>query len=440
MKLILIGYIIIINLIGFFLMGIDKRRAIRRGWRIPEKTLLIVALLFGSVGSLIGMYLFHHKTRHLKFAIGIPAILVAQLLFISFLFTWNMRRMDSPTQAVQHELELIRELDSSTIQSYVSYENLTNSYLASGTIGDETTDAVTLFFKNFKYDIQDETIEGDTATVTAEITNLDMHALAADLCTAILKESVRVYPDGTDSTTSDYYRLLRDTLQSGSYGKTTSTASFHLKKDEAGWVILVDQTLEDELVSGFISYMNDPYILPASTVLSIQLDALKELNAEQWMKYLDIEDVFATYNSQYYPLIDEEFTAQLAEYFDYEILRCTENGDTATAAVRIHSLDMTNVLTIYKEYLLTYAATTKSIRDDSTTFSNETARLLLQSLQENEKSSASDINLTFYNNGSSWQVYFDSDFTDALMGGMEEAISIFSDTTAETNSRLITPG
>ena len=439
MKTILIAYIILINLIGFLLMGIDKRRAIRHNWRIAEKTLFIIAFLFGSVGILIGMYFFHHKTRHLKFAVGVPAILVVQLLLLSFLFTWNARRMGSPTQAVQHELELIRELDDATIQSYVSYEHLTSSQIDSGTIGEETTEAVRLFFKHFKYHIEEEVIDGDQATVTVSITNLDMKALAADLCRTILRTSVEIYPESATATTSSYYQLLGDTIRSGDYDTCQTTASFHLKKEENGWVILVDAALEDELVSGFISYLNDPYILSASEVLSITLDALKDLDAQEWLTYLDLEDIFATYNAQYYPFIDEEYAAQLEEYFDYEILRCSENGNTAVAAVRIHSIDMEHVLDIYKEYLLSYAATTKSIRDDSTAFSDETARLLLQSLQENEESSSTDVNLTFYNNGSTWQLYFDESFTDALMGGMEEALDAFTESTDDSNARIISP-
>lgn len=439
MKTVLIAYIIIINLIGFFIMGIDKRKAIKNKWRVPERTLFLIAFLFGSVGILIGMYLFHHKTRHLKFALGIPVILVIQLLSISFLFSWNARRMDSPAQAVQHELDLIRELDENTIRSYVAYEHLTNSHTTSDSIGEETAEAVKLFFKNFKYDIKSETIDGSQAQVQVSITNLDMRALASDLCKKIMKQSAALFPQNETSATSDYYRLLRDTLLSGDYETMETTALFSLKKDSSGWIIQIDSVLEDQLVSGFISYMNDPYILSAAEVLTIQLDAMKELDEQQWKEYLELEDIFATYNAQYYPLIDAEYTRQLAEYFDYEILRCTESGDTASAAIRIHSIDMEHVLEVYKEYLLTYAATSKSIRDDSVTFSNETARLLLQALQENVQSSAADINLTFQNNGSTWQLYFDETFTDALMGGMEHALNTFIEATATTNSRIISP-
>ena len=80
--LLLVGYVIIMNLIGFFLMGIDKRKAIKRAFRIPESTLFIVALIGGSLGSLLGMYVFHHKTRHWYFVYGMPAILILHIVAI----------------------------------------------------------------------------------------------------------------------------------------------------------------------------------------------------------------------------------------------------------------------------------------------------------------------------------------------------------------------
>ncbi len=76
---ILLIYFLIINVIGFFLMGIDKLRAKKQVWRVPEKTLFLIALLGGSVGTNIGMYVFRHKTKHWYFVIGMPLILIAQV-------------------------------------------------------------------------------------------------------------------------------------------------------------------------------------------------------------------------------------------------------------------------------------------------------------------------------------------------------------------------
>lgn len=72
-------YLLLINAAAFLLMLIDKQKARKNRWRIPERTLIGSALLGGSVGALLGMYTFRHKTRHLKFTLGVPAILFAQI-------------------------------------------------------------------------------------------------------------------------------------------------------------------------------------------------------------------------------------------------------------------------------------------------------------------------------------------------------------------------
>ena len=73
-------YLVIINLIAFLLMAMDKSRARKHQWRIPEKTLFLSAILGGSIGAIAGMHTFHHKTRHWYFVIGMPAILILQVV------------------------------------------------------------------------------------------------------------------------------------------------------------------------------------------------------------------------------------------------------------------------------------------------------------------------------------------------------------------------
>ena len=78
--LIVLIYLLVINLCGFALMGIDKKRAIRGAWRISEASLFMVAILGGSIGSILGMQLFRHKTKHWYFKYGMPAILILQII------------------------------------------------------------------------------------------------------------------------------------------------------------------------------------------------------------------------------------------------------------------------------------------------------------------------------------------------------------------------
>ena len=78
-------YLIIVNAAAFLLMLADKLKAKRGAWRIPETTLMGIAAIGGSVGALAGMYLFRHKTKHIKFTLGIPVILVGQIALVIWL-------------------------------------------------------------------------------------------------------------------------------------------------------------------------------------------------------------------------------------------------------------------------------------------------------------------------------------------------------------------
>lgn len=79
MTYLIIGYLICINFTGYVSMGLDKKKAVRHQWRIPETTLFLIALLGGSLGSIAGMQHFRHKTRHWYFVWGMPAIFLVEL-------------------------------------------------------------------------------------------------------------------------------------------------------------------------------------------------------------------------------------------------------------------------------------------------------------------------------------------------------------------------
>ena len=83
MKFILI-YLLIVNAAGFLVMTLDKLLAKKNAWRIPERTLLTLAVIGGSIGVLAAMYAVRHKTRHAKFYLGVPMILAAQIILLLY--------------------------------------------------------------------------------------------------------------------------------------------------------------------------------------------------------------------------------------------------------------------------------------------------------------------------------------------------------------------
>ena len=77
-------YLVIINIIGFFIMWLDKRKAKKSKWRIPEKTLFIITALGGGIGTIAGMYTFRHKTQKLQFVLGLPIITIFEIIAIIY--------------------------------------------------------------------------------------------------------------------------------------------------------------------------------------------------------------------------------------------------------------------------------------------------------------------------------------------------------------------
>ena len=83
-------YLLAINIVSFFLYGIDKYKAKKNKWRISEATLLMIAVIGGSIGAWVGKRLWHHKTMHKKFKYGIPLIIILQIAYLVYLHTNNI--------------------------------------------------------------------------------------------------------------------------------------------------------------------------------------------------------------------------------------------------------------------------------------------------------------------------------------------------------------
>lgn len=77
-------YLIVINVVGFFAMGIDKWKAKNNAWRIPENTLFVITALGGGIGTIAGMYTFRHKTKKARFTLGLPAILILEIILVIY--------------------------------------------------------------------------------------------------------------------------------------------------------------------------------------------------------------------------------------------------------------------------------------------------------------------------------------------------------------------
>jgi uncharacterized protein YcfL len=362
-----------------------------------------------------------------------PIFLFPVLLLLFALFSLTGCSKDTPQRAVKRELGLIRKLDENTIKAFISYEDMMNSNSSTSDVGTETTNAVKLFFQDFDYKIKSTSINDNKASVHVEITNLDTHALAKDVCLALVQKSTGSSSQQEMSLNS-YFALLGDLLSENSYPLVTRPADISLLKTEDGWMIQNTDQLEDDLVSGFISYLKDPYLVTPEEMITVVLEGLMAKSPEEWKTYLNMQDIFSTY-SQNYEKTDDALAEQLSRHISYKILSVTEDQEqkSATAKITITSLDMECVLKRYQELLMDYAATTESIRASSSELADETASLLAQALTENEATTDTEVVIHFTNNGSSWEMQLNEDFTNALLGNAGAAIENFQNDSSDTS-------
>jgi len=426
------GYLLVVNLISLALMGLDKLRAVRRRRRIPEQVLLTLAALGGSIGTLAGMYLFRHKTRKKRFSVGIPIILVLQIAVLFFVYRSISRYRGSASAVVRQELAQIQDLDDAVISGFITDQTLQNGSASPTVSSTSASEAMSLFFSHFSYEILSEKTSGQTATVTVAVTNIDTHQLARDMCLAITKNRIQSsfkssYDTAAAAAATDYYYLLKKTLRENEYELQTTQADFRLGYTNGEWHILVDSQLQDELVSGFSTWINDPYLLSAQEVLELYLEGFGSLDADGWLGYLDMSDIFSTYSPNYATELDHLYTSQISKYYDWSVLSCQVTGDTATARINIDSIDMPHVISYYRQALLDYASTTESITSDSVTLADTAASLLIDAINEHSQALSQQLTVTLENDGTAWQMVIDDAFIDAVMGSMDSALAILRD-------------
>lgn len=357
----------------------------------------------------------------------ISTMFLAGTLMLGSIFLLGGCGKSTPEKVVTNELDLIQKLDEDTISSFVSYEDMMRGESENSSIEVETTKAVKLFFKNFSYKIEDVDTREKSATVQAKITNINAKELAHDLCMSLLHKTLGILPDQeVPANMNDYFSLLDDILSENSYDLVTTEATFELAEAQTGWVIQETDTLEDQLVGGFITYLNDPELITPDEVTLTVFEDLDTLTPEQWIDYLDMADIFKT-GSQLAAQIDLALATRIADSFSYEIGEAQVNSSQGTAVipVTITSLNMPAVMKVYRESLTQYASSTESIRASDEDVANKAGQLLLDALDTQTDTLQSQIQMELTNDGTGWEIVLDETYTNALLGNLEDGVATF---------------
>lgn len=341
-------------------------------------------------------------------------------LFLFLALTLTGCGYAGPEKAVRQELALIQQLDESTVKAFISYENFLLGDNAPAEPGSDAVEAVKLFFKNFHYTIEHSSVsaDGSSAEVIVSLKNLDAQLLAKDLCRKMIAGSVSA---ADSSSHSSAFTLMKECLETTDYPTAKTQAVFRLTRQEDLWLIEESPALEDALVGGFISYLKDPYLLSPEEVLDATLTSTREFDASKWMEYLELDDIFNT-GSTLADELDLALAQKIAENYSYEILGSTQDGSTAFVDLKITSLDLSSAMNSCKKELLAYAQTTESILATDEELAENTASILLRSLQSCNAAAEHTITISLINNGHAWEVRLNDVFADALLGGIGTAL------------------
>ena len=359
------------------------------------------------------------------------AFFVFVLLFTVFFLTGC--HSSKAEKAVISELELIKQLDEETIRSFISYEDMMSSDAKTSSIGEETTEAVQLFFKHFDYRILSSSTSKEQASVKVRLTNLDMKSLAHDLYLSLSARSADPRTSVPALTMRDYFSLLGSVLKTHTYKIISSDTTIELTKlSDGSWSIQNTSDLEDALVGGFITYLKDKDLVSPEEIVPLTFDCFLKFTPADWISYLNMDDIFQT-GSSLSSSLDQEVASQISRYFRYQIVSSSIDGNHATVIVTVTSLNLESILEDYRQKLLSYASTTEAIRATDQELAEKTAQLLLTSLKANDATFSQNIEVHLVNNGFSWSVQLDETFTDAVLGNSAKAAAAL---TGETETEV----
>lgn len=419
-------YLILINVIAFIVFGTDKYRAIHRRWRIPERTLFLLAAFGGSVGCIFGMIVFRHKIRKKAFVFGIPAILLAQLLAVFLILHSLIPEKLAARAAVREEFETLKNLDADDVDSYISYGDIFPNSRTGDIVSQEISEVFPLFFQHFDYKIQSVSIlsEGKRASAKVSLDVLDAQALAKDFEKTYMEKQIssKANPSSVEYSAEDSYLLLASLLKSGSYGTKEIDAEVTLICTDGEWEVERTDELDEQLTGYFAQSASSPDLFTPSEVVEIHFDTLKTFGPEQLRRYFHIEDWLSMSDQSYINDISQALAEQIHTYFEYEITDCKYVSDAeASVSMKITSLDFNKILKNYADEILAYNQTSQALQDGNSGRLKRANELLLECISSNADAASVEVKVTLTNSGTGWKMVHYEDATQAILGNISAA-------------------
>ena len=425
----ILSYLAVINLTGFAAFVIDKYKAIHHKWRIRESALFAIAILGGSVGCLIGMHVFHHKTLHPSFRIGIPMILIVELIAGCVCFYTISNRTpyrQDPVKVVRHELSSLSAQKESDIVKTLNVHDVFPSADTKQSVPSDITSVFADFFHDFSYHIRNFSEQGNSASVTVSLTTPDGEALAKEYSRQVMIKQIQnsASPASVDFSLEDCYLLLGNVLKNNDYKSITSDYTITLTRSGKTWNIDSPKSLSAAVTGNFSTYVADASLFSPSEIIAIHLDTLKAFDTEQLNRYLALDSLFNSEDTSSRSVV-KAIASQLLNCLDYSITSelLSDDGMDASVDLNLTSCDFSSVVYSYQEEYTAYLASSLALEDGTEGRQSHAITLLTDCIATSTQTITTPVTIHLNNDGKNWRIPKSDEITTALLGNLEEALT-----------------
>lgn len=319
---------------------------------------------------------------------------------------------------ITNELNLLKNLDSDTVQKYISYKELFPDATEKIELSREVEEVFSLFFQDFDYKILRIKVDKDKkeASASLKLTTIDAKALAKDYTVSHLKDAILNAADSASHNTEeqsdsmeDRYLILNELLKDHTYKTVETDCTLTLQNngtDREDWEIRRSHDLENSLVGGLITYLSDSDLLTPEETLTVYLNTLKTMDQDQMSNYLGLESLLTTSdtakNSIAFALVE-----QMHKNFDFKITDSDVESYHAVIQTEITTFDSDAILKAYQKELDEYLASPEAVIDGAQKRYNHSLELLLHNIEKNTGTLTHPAVFVLTNDGASWKLQDD---------------------------------
>lgn len=319
---------------------------------------------------------------------------------------------------ITNELDLLKNLDSDTVQKYISYKELFPDATEKIELSREVEEVFSLFFQDFDYKILRIKVDKDKkeASASLKLTTIDAKALAKDYTVSHLKDAILNAADSASHNTEeqsdsmeDRYLILNELLKDHTYKIVETDCTLTLQNngtDREDWEIRRSHDLENSLVGSLITYLSDSDLLTPEETLTVYLNTLKTMDQDQMSNYLGLESLLTTSDSAKNS-IASALVEQMHKTFDFKITDSDVESYHAVIQTEITTFDSDAILKAYQKELDEYLASPDAVIDGPQKRYNHSLELLLHNIEKNTGTLTHPAVFVLTNDGASWKLQDD---------------------------------